>query len=204
MDINFNDNKYIDSVKKYPLVSASLGFLALFLAIGSIAFRQANRQVVREFDCSFRISTEESIQSETLQQLKNQEGNDRATIEQLLGASHCTLPKMALREGAIVDREVYYTAENTRSIVAYEDGQYLGYGIEDLDRTGDWWESETAARSPRTVREIELQNTWGVTAGDSIGRYTVASGLGDISLAMKGNVIAPVDGNIQRKFRLDF
>ncbi len=202
MDIKFNKNQYLNSIKKYPWISGSLGIISLFSLMGSLASRQANRQTIREFDCTFKISTEESIQSEILQQLKHREGDERATVEQQLGTSHCTLPKIAIREGAIVHREVYYTAENTRSIVAYEDGQYLGFGIEDLDRPGQWWKSESAARSPRTVREIELQNTWGVKAGDAIEKYFVASGLGDISLAMKGNVIAPLDGNIEEKFVL--
>ena len=202
MDINLNDNKYLESVKKYPLVSALLTLMALFAIVGYLSSRQTHREGDRAFDCAFKISTEESIPLETLQQLKNREGNDRATVEQLLGVSHCTLPKIAIREGAIVHREVYYTAENARSIVAYEDGQYLGFGIENLDRPGQWWESEATARSPHSVREIELQNTWGVKAGDSIEGYFIASGLGDISLAMKGKVIAPIDGNVEENFVL--
>ncbi|MDY6936283.1 MAG: hypothetical protein SWY16_01345 [Cyanobacteriota bacterium] len=202
MEIKLNYAKYLEPVKKYPFASVSLALTTLFLIFGAIVARQTHRPLVKELDCGFKISTEETIQLETLQQLKNQEGSDRSAVEQLLGGSHCTLPKMAIREGAILDREVYYTAENARSIVAYEDGQYLGYGIEDLDRTGQWWEAESESRGPRSVREIELQNTWGVKAGESIDRYLVASGLGDISLAMKGKVLAPLDGNIEHKFVL--
>lgn len=202
MEIDFNENQYLDSVKKHPLVTAFFASIALFALVSYLASRQANRETIRTFDCSFKISTEDSIPQEKLQQLKNREGNDRATVEQLLGVSHCSLPKIAIREGAIVHREVYYTAENARSIVAYEDGQYLGFGIENLDRPGQWWESEATVRSPRSVREIELQNTWEVKAGDSIEGYFIASGLGDISLAMKGKVIAPIDGHLEEKFVL--
>ena len=99
-----------------------------------------------------------------------------------------------------VEREVYLSSDNLRAIVAYEDGQYLGYGLEPLDRPGFEWKSADDRSSH--LREIELRNTWGIQAGNEIAKPPIVSGLGDISLAFNGKALAPVDGWVEGKFVL--
>jgi hypothetical protein len=46
--------------------------------------------------------------------------------------------------------------------------------------------------------DVRLYQTWELQPGDSIAGYSVSGGLGDISIALKGNkVYAPYDGRLQ-------
>lgn len=51
---------------------------------------------------------------------------------------------------------------------------------------------------PEPVRTVQIQQTWQLQVGDSIGTYRVAAGLGDISIELKGGkVYAPFEGRVQ-------
>ncbi|MBF2050992.1 MAG: hypothetical protein EDM05_62535 [Leptolyngbya sp. IPPAS B-1204] len=53
--------------------------------------------------------------------------------------------------------------------------------------------------SPRT---IQIQQTWQLQPGDSVGNYQIAAGLGDISIELDGGkVYAPFDGRVQPNVR---
>jgi len=54
----------------------------------------------------------------------------KAVIREILGDPYCLLPKAAIRTSTIAESEVYQSSENYRLIVAYENDQYIGYGIE--------------------------------------------------------------------------
>lgn len=46
--------------------------------------------------------------------------------------------------------------------------------------------------------EVPLYQTWELQPGDAVAGYSVMGGLGDISIALKGNTIyAPYDGRVQ-------
>lgn len=151
-------------------------------------------------DC---INTDESVlplDIETFENLREKEGEEQTEIHQILGKPNCTLPKISLRDGAIVDREVYLNSNESRAIVAYEDGRYIGYGLEQRDLLSSQWNPSENISSP--IREIELRNSWGIQAGNTIANHPIVSGLGDLSLAFDGKVLAPLDGWIDGKFVL--
>lgn len=152
------------------------------------------------FDCGNSEDSIDNLQLETLEKLHGREGESPDTIHKIIGKPNCILPKISIRDGAIIEREVYISADNLRAIVAYEEDQYLGYGLEPLDRPGSEWKSATDRSS--NLREIELRNTWGMQAGNEIAKHPIVSGLGDISLAFNGKALAPVDGWIEGKFVL--
>ncbi len=48
------------------------------------------------------------------------------------------------------------------------------------------------------VRTIQIQQSWQLKPGDTIGDYRIAAGLGDISIELKGGkVYAPFEGRVQ-------
>lgn len=52
------------------------------------------------------------------------------------------------------------------------------------------------------ARSIQIQQTWQLQAGDTVGPYKIAAGLGDISIALEGGqVYAPFDGRVQPNVR---
>lgn len=152
------------------------------------------------FDCLNTDRSSLTLDIETLNLLRDREGEEQTTIHEILGKPNCTLPKISVREGAIVDREVYLNSNESRAIVAYEDGRYIGYGLEHRDLLNSQWNPSENSSSP--IREIELRNTWGMPTGNTIAKHRVISGLGDLSLAFNGKVLAPVDGWIEGKFVL--
>ncbi|MGB3559980.1 MAG: hypothetical protein WBA24_15695 [Geitlerinemataceae cyanobacterium] len=151
-------------------------------------------------DCPMLDESTQTLPLETLEELRGRENQPQTTIRQILGKPNCTLPKMAIRDGALVDRDVYISSDRLRAIVAYENGQYLGYGLEQIDRPG----SESKIEEDRSfhLREIELHQTWGIHAGNAIAQHPIVSGLGDISLSFDGKVVAPVDGWVEGEFVL--
>jgi hypothetical protein len=195
-----NYRKPIELGKKYisgaGLTVALLTVMPLTLMFGLTGSRSQKSEQLSALTCYNKAEKETTLQLETLKKIHGREGASADAIHQILGLPYCKLPKITIRDRAIVDREVYRTAENTRSIVAYEDGQYLGYGLENLSRSGQWLQGN---RQPE-VREIEVQQTWGIPAGAQIGKYFVASGLGDISLEIDGMTFAPVDGWVEGEF----
>jgi hypothetical protein len=189
-----NDLKPIELGKKYKfrtgITLAILAVMPLTLLFGLTASQPQQSESSEDLNCYNKATQNNPIKLELFQKLKGQEGANTDAIHQLLGSPYCTLPKLTIRDRAIVDRDVYRTGENVRAIVAYEDGKYLGYGLEERERSGQWWQSEPQQQ----IREIEVQQTWGMPAGVQIGKYRIASGLGDISLEMEGTSFAPIDG----------
>lgn len=59
--------------------------------------------------------------------------------------------------------------------------------------------SSTVSESPRT---IQIQQAWQLQPGDSVGKYQIAAGLGDISIELAGGkVYAPFAGRVQPNVR---
>lgn len=57
----------------------------------------------------------------------------------------------------------------------------------------------TSTEQPRT---IQIQQSWQLQPGDTVGKYQVAAGLGDISIELNGGkVYAPFDGRVQPNIR---
>jgi hypothetical protein len=51
---------------------------------------------------------------------------------------------------------------------------------------------------PERERELQLSQNWELQPGDVVGGHAVASGLGDISIVLKGDAVyAPFDGRVQ-------
>lgn len=51
---------------------------------------------------------------------------------------------------------------------------------------------------PESPREIQLYQNWELQPGDVVAGHAVVSGLGDVSIALKGDVVyAPFDGRVQ-------
>lgn len=188
--------------KKYKfrtgITLAILAVMPLTFLFGLTASQPQKSESFSELNCYNKASQDNPTKLELFQKLKGQEGTNTGTIHQLLGTPYCTLPKLTLRDRSIVNREVYRTGENVQAIVAYEDGKYLGYGLEERGRLGQWWQSQPQPQ----IREIEVQQTWGVPAGAQIGKYRIVSSLGDISIEMKGTSFAPVDGWNEGEFVL--
>jgi hypothetical protein len=178
---------------------ASFTLAALLLIVLGLKSDRPQRANWQDAGCQGTIDTEAAVETQQVKQLPGREGSARAEMRQFLGTPYCTLPKLSVRFGAITERDVYRTPERARLIVAYEEGEYLGYGVEDLKYPGRSPNIEaTAAR----FKEIELQKSWGIHAGDVIGNYPVAGGLGEISLRIRGNIRAPMDGRVEDKFVL--
>jgi hypothetical protein len=195
--------KFIEFSPKYLYKYASSAGLTLTtfaLVIFFVILSRPKSIETLALDCAVPDESTPTLQRETLEKLRGREGESQNTIHQILGQPNCTLPKIAIRDGAIVDRDVYLSLDNARAILAYENGQYLGYGFEQLDRPGS--ESKSEKDRSSNIREIELRKTWGIQAGTAIAKHPIVSGLGDISLAFNGKALAPVDGWVEGKFVL--
>jgi hypothetical protein len=195
--------KSIEFSQKYLQKYASgAGFtLATFLVLLVVLIPSRPKSIeIPTLDCVNPEESTQTLQLETLEKLRGREGESQTTIHQILGKPNCVLPKIAVRDGAIVDRDVYLSSDNFRAIVAYEDSQYLGYGLEKAEHPGSQWKPQEDRSSQ--VREIELRNTWGMQAGNAIAKHPIVSGLGDISLSFDGKALAPVDGWVEGKFVL--
>ncbi len=56
----------------------------------------------------------------------------------------------------------------------------------------------TRSPMPEAPRELQFYQNWELQPGDVVAGHTVASSLGDVSIAMKGNTVyAPFDGRLQ-------
>lgn len=194
-----------DRLTQPARIAAFLGFLAVLtlgLLVGWLASRRERSHIYPDDECYAIVQPDAAVQLDALEPLSGREGSPYTSISQNLGSPYCILPKVALREGTITERLVYLTPENARLIVAYEDDEYLGYTLEDISFPGHWWESGGKPRQQRAIEQVELKTTWGVRAGDEIGRFPVVSGLGDISIRFEGEVLAPFDGLVREQFVL--
>lgn len=194
-----------DRVEQHARIVALFGILmaaGLSVLAGMAISRRERSQTYPDDECYAIIQPDAVVQLDALDQLAGREGSDYSSIGQLLGSPYCILPKVALRDGAITERLVYLTSENARLIVSYEDNEYLGYTLEDISFPGHWWEAGGKPRQQRAIEQVELETTWGVRAGEEIGRFPVVSGLGDISIRFDGEVVAPFDGLVRDQFVL--
>jgi len=189
------------TVSAIGILTTAVGFI-----FGNLLWKPPEVERYPDDECYSIVRPDATVTLDLAQQLNGRQGSDYAGIEQVLGAPHCILPKVTVRYGSITERHVFRTSENARLIVAYENGQYLGHAFENLEGGGEWRRPDAVATevefSRRTIEQIELKNTWGVQAGNQIDRYPIVSGLGDISLKLSGEVLAPFDGYVKGKFVL--
>ncbi len=179
---------------------ASFTLAALVLVLLTLNSDRPKLDNLPDTNCQQTIDDRTQIKLSSLDGLRGKEGASRETVRQTLGNPYCILPRISVRFGAITEREAYQTDNRSRPIIAYENGQYLGYGVEDASQPGRWWQPkpETTARS--TYREIELDRSWGIQTGDLVRDRRVVGGLGEISIEMNGQSYAPFDGEIEGNF----
>lgn len=164
------------------------------IMIGLTLANHKSGKTVKNYDdiCQQLVKQDATVERAQIQQLQFKEGVKKAVIREILGEPYCLLPKAAIRAGAIAESEVYQSSENYRLIVAYENDQYLGYGIQG---------GSSASHQPKR-KQIEIQKVWGIEAGKVIAGQRVIGGLGDISLEFKGIVKAPLTGYVEGEFVL--
>lgn len=187
-----NTNQILSKISFGPI--AGLCLIITTIMIGLTLASQKSGKTVKNYDdiCQQIVKQNATVDRAQIQQLQSQEGVKKAVIREILGEPYCLLPKAAIRAGTIAESEVYQTSENYRLIVAYENDQYLGYGIQ-----GDSSKSHQPKR-----KQIEIQKVWGIEAGKVIAGQRVIGGLGDISLEFKGIVKAPLTGYVEGEFVL--
>lgn len=180
--------------------AASIALLILTLEF--FKYRGNNR--IRNADgiCQQIIKPDAIINQTKLNQLQVKEGVHKTAIREILGDPYCLLPKTSIRSGVITEREAYPKSEDLRLIVAYENNQYLGYGLEKTSEN-QWGRffHQSSQDSP-IIKQIELKKVWEIQAGQLIAGHRVVSGLGDISLEFKGAIAAPAMGIVERNFVL--
>lgn len=172
-------------------LSGALLMLIAVLAAG-LTFNYRGSQTIDRSDglCQEVIRAEATIDSAQVNQLQSKIGEPPDRIHQWLGSPHCTLPKAAIRSGTITDREAYPLRDNTRVILAYESGKYIGFKRDPMP-------SSSVSR-----KEIELKRTWGLQTGESIVGHDIVGGLGGLSIEIKQAIYAPTDGFVYGHFAL--
>lgn len=198
-------------MKKMELKSPKL-LLILLVTAASIALFMLTRQFLNSRGsrrlrnaggiCQQIIKPDAIVNQTTLNQLQVKEGVQKAVIREILGDPYCILPKASIRSGVLTEREAYPKSEDSRLIVAYENNQYLGYGLEKRSETQWRWFFPRSSKDPQVIKQIELKKAWEIQAGELIAGQRVVSGLGDISLEFKGAIAAPAMGVVERNFVL--
>ncbi len=215
------------NLRSAPVVyaaSIALGLLA-FGALSKVDDRPS--QGLADTDCAGAILVDATLTPEALAQIPAKIGQARANVAQLIGSPYCSLPKVSVRYGAIAERDVYRMADERRVVVSYEDGMLLGVGVETLRTERPAWQAGVSpsqmakdstpndandlstetnavttppASDEGRLQEVKVQQSWGVQIGDAIGTAEVIGSLGDVSLAHRGRVFAPVDGWVEGNF----
>ncbi|MGD1903576.1 MAG: hypothetical protein ACFB9N_15185 [Geitlerinemataceae cyanobacterium] len=209
-----------------------VGLAAAFHVAGSGPVFTGDRAPLRNSWCVGSVRPGATLTPEAVSQLPEAVGRARSEVVQSMGEPYCTLPKMAVRYGVLVERDLYLTADNSRVVLSYEDGVLLGAGIETATEIGVARQASVGAasgephaeipsnpaapaplnsgppqapapdgaRDPNRLREVKVQQYWGVQIGDDVGSASVSGSLGDISLAYSGRVLAPLDGRVEEDF----
>ena len=118
------------------LYVATLG-LGLLGFAGFSNWEPRSRAVRHGLDCASVVQVDATLAPEVVAELPAKIGQAKAEVAQALGAPYCSLPKLSIRHGAIVERDLYQTADERRVVVSYEEGTLLGVGIELVDDRGD-------------------------------------------------------------------
>ena len=170
--------------------------LTSILTFASLFFNRPKQIKFPDRNCHTFVSDrpDVSISLEAEQKLIGLEGATREEIQNLLGAPFCTLPRLSLRAEAIVERDLYPTADGDRAILAYEEGRYIGYARLSAIEKSD--------RPSQHFKEVEVTRDWEVQVGEKVAGYPIIGSLGDISIHVKGEVFAPTDGRIEPNFLL--
>ena len=152
--------------------------------------------------CQQIIKSDAIINQTKLNQLQVKEGVQKSVIREILGDPYCVLPKASIRSGVITEREAYRKSEDSRLIVAYENNQYLGYGLEKTSKPKFGWFVNRPGKNQQIMKQIELKKVWEIQSGEFIAGYRVVGGLGDISLDFKGAIKSPALGVVESNFML--
>ena len=174
---------------KFPPLRLKQTASALLMLAGllftGVAFRSHSTSPESEVesDCLEVLSQDTRIDTKALDSLDKRSNETRQTLQKSLGQPYCFLPKTSLRAGAITERAVYRLPNDGRAILAFENDRLVSYG------------REPVAYPPARQKEVELKKSWDLQAGSAIGDgYRIASGLGDLSIEMDGEVYAPASG----------
>ncbi|WP_017661921.1 hypothetical protein [Baaleninema simplex] len=144
--------------------------------------------------CTRIIDAETTLTLDRLQALHGSEDPDATTVRQQLGSPYCLLPKVALRDGVLTERELYRTTEGAFAVVAYEGDRYIGYSLEASDRPGVRWMPDPPTFETPIVSEVTVASDVSIAAGDEIAERRVVAAFGELSLRTSGKVFAPFDG----------
>ena len=173
-----------------------IGTIFLSAIVTAIAFWIARPKAPKFPDRNCQIFVEDPLEAKippgAEEKILGLEGASREAVRQLWGFPLCTLPRLSLRAGAILERELYQTADGDRIVVAYEDDRYIGFARIDM--------GNRLSPSLPKIKEIELKQNWEVRVGTKVNNRAIVGGLGDISVRVRGEVFAPTDGTIESDF----
>ncbi|NES95788.1 MAG: hypothetical protein F6K32_11250 [Desertifilum sp. SIO1I2] len=189
--------------KKHASLISLASLTCLSFAFAFILLRnQVSRvPVISESVCQQIVKEDAAVTPSQISQLQGKEGVEKASIRQALGSPYCILPKTSIRSGVITEREAYQTDDKGRLIIAYESDRYLGYGLES-SQTGGFWPFSTSKTFRPNLKQIDIKEIWENHSGQKIAGYPVVGGLGDISLEYRGNIVAPLGGEVEGNFVL--
>lgn len=192
---------------KYPkfvliVLVGAVSTVLLILTLEFFKYRRYTRLKNVDGVCQQIVKRDAIVNQTALNQLQVKEGVHKTAIREILGDPYCILPKASIRSGVITEREAYPKSKDLRLIVAYENNQYLGYGLEKTTENQWGWFFRRPAKDPLAIKQIELKKVWEIQAGQSIAGHRVVSSLGDVSLEFKGAIAAPAMGVVERNFVL--
>lgn len=110
--------------------------------------------------------------------LSDRYGQSPQELHEWLGPPLCQLPRLSIRANAITEREVYWSPQGDRIILAYEEQGFVGYSRDREAVPSEWL----------------VQRSWSISVGDRIGGYGVVAALGEVSLQGNGPIYAPRSG----------
>ncbi|MGC9502305.1 hypothetical protein [Baaleninema sp.] len=174
---------------------------AAISVLAAVAADRSSETTVFQPACTRILDTEATLDRDRLQGLHGNHGMEAARVREQLGSPYCLLPKIALQEGILTDRELYRTREGALAVVAYEGDRYLGYSLEAADRPGIRWTPDPPPANAPIVSEVTVESATAVAAGDEIADRPVVAEFGELSLRATGRVFAPVDGWANGQFR---
>ncbi|MDI9639312.1 hypothetical protein QM565_26760 [Geitlerinema splendidum] len=190
--------------KKHASLISLVSLTCLSFAFAFILLRnQVSRTpVISEAVCQQIVKEDAAVTVSQISQLQGKEGVEKASIRQALGSPYCILPKTSIRSGVITEREAYQTDDKGRLIIAYESDRYLGYGLESGQTGSGFWPFSTSETFRPNLKQIDIKEIWENHSGQKIAGHPVVGGLGDISLEYRGNIVAPLGGEVEGNFVL--
>ncbi len=150
---------------------------------------QENPFILAPVQCDSASDKTASLKAQQLTKLfLVSERATQAEFRRVVPRPYCSLAPLEIRAGATVNREVYLLAFNPAVvvIVAFEDGQYLGFRMRPLKK---------GAANIGLGNHLQLYQNWTIKVGDQFGGVPVVGVLGQVTLKLGGkSAVAPFDG----------